>query len=617
MHMPTVAVQRPPDWLVQLLSQPAGDGRGAAGRPVFCRQLRRVALAWVCLSLPVVVVVGSFATSASGYLTMFAVLASGLYTSPALLHTLLAARRAPRPDDLCWWLWLVALVLMYGIGVAMVLAPVLPFRTSALVNSVVVGVTSLLLMTAIVLVVRSRSGRRAMSVDLTESIMSVIVVVAPAVLLWGDDIVTAEASWYAVPAAVAAAAMVFGTYWAVLLHTRLRRDRSASRTISRVGVALAIVGLVNALAQTMQGVSGFALPSGPLLGLHALCMSLLLFMPLYMPATISPGLDRLPPQDQVRGAWLPALLMLVGLPALVATTLVLRDRHEWAPLYSLGVTGVLLVLGAVRQLVAVRETRRLYGQVERAASARRELLAQVMQRADHDRHRVAAQLHEQAVSAYASFVSYIQMSSMDPTRGDGAVGGVSTLVRDELRDQAESLRQLMLAVQPLEVDRPRSHSLSAPIHAYVDGLYGDHPAPQQTVDVDDDVVLDWSTETVVLRIVQEAVRNVWRHSAATRLDVSIQADGGVVVVEVVDDGLGFDPSTVLYESGIAAMRSFALLAQGSLRVDSAPGRGTRVTARFGDRKDDDTASDDGSPPGAEPGRPRLHLLPGDRSVDEA
>ena len=434
-----------------------------------------MSLAWVCLSLPVVVLVGSFATSATGYLTVFALLASGLYTSPALLHTLLAARRAPRPDDLCWWLWLAALTLMYGIGVAMVLAPVLPFRTSTLVNSVVVGVTSLLLMTAIVLVVRSRSGRRAMSVDLTESIMSVIVVVAPAALLWGDDIVTADAPWYAVPAAVASAAMVFGTYWAVLLHTRLRRDSSASRTISRVGVALAVVGLVNALAQTMQGVSGFALPSGPLLGLHALCMSLLLFVPLYVPATISPGLDRLPPQDQVRGAWLPALLMLVGLPVLVATTLVLRDEHEWAPLYSLGVTGVLLVLGAVRQLVAVRETRRLYRQVEQAASeTRRELLAQVMQRGDHDRHRVAAQLHEQAVSAYASFVSYIQMSSMVPTHGDGAVGGVSTLVRDELGDQAESLRQLMLAVQPLEVDRPRSHGLSAPIHAYVDGLYGDH-----------------------------------------------------------------------------------------------------------------------------------------------
>jgi signal transduction histidine kinase len=346
-------------------------------------------------------------------------------------------------------------------------------------------------------------------------------------------------------------------------------------------------------------------------------MSLLLLMPLFVPARISPGLDRLPPQDQVRGAWLPALLMLVGLPALVATTLLLRDRHEWAPLYSLGVTGVLLALGAVRQLAAVRETRRLYHQVEQAAAARRELLAQVMQRADDDRHRVAAQLHEQAVSAYSSFVSYIQMSSLGRSGAEGTAGGVSTLVRDELRDQAESLRRLMLAVQPLEVDRPRCHSLSAPIHAYVDGLYDDRCTPRHTVTVDDAVVLDWATETVVLRIVQEAVRNVWRHSEASRLDVTIGADAGVVVVEVADDGVGFDPAAVLFESGIAAMRSFALLGQGSITIDSAPGRGTRVSARLGEATAD-VAAGDGWPEAEEAARPRLHLLPGERtSVDEA
>ena len=49
--------------------------------------------------------------------------------------------------------------------------------------------------------------------------------------------------------------------------------------------------------------------------------------------------------------------------------------------------------------------------------------------------------------------------------------------------------------------------------------------PTQVVRVDDDLVLDWSVETVVLRIVQEAVRNVWRHSRAARIEVSVQADG--------------------------------------------------------------------------------------------
>jgi signal transduction histidine kinase len=580
-------------------------------------------MAWVCATLPVVVVAGHLTSTVSQYMVVFALLASGLYTSPAIVNTWIAARRAPHPDNGCWWLWLAALGLMYAIGCAMVIGVVVDYATPTALNAAVVAVVAVLLMTSLVLLVRTRSGRRAMSVDLIESAMSVIVVVAPAALVWGRRVVEAEATWYAVPAALATVSMVFGVYWAVLLLMRVRDESHSHVLVGRFGVALALVGLANAAGQTMQGVTGFALPSGPLLGLHALTMSLLLFIPLYVPGTISTGLDRLPPNAQVRGAWLPAALMLVGLPILLVTTLALRDRYPWAELYSLAVAAVLLVLAALRQLAAVRETRRLYHQVELAAATRRLLLAQMMERSDHDRHRVAAQLHEQAVSAYAAFVSFIQASAMAPLGADGTVASASVLVRDELRDQAESLRQLMMAVQPLEVDRRNAQSLSAPIHAYVDGLYGDRCAPTQVVRVDDDLVLDWSVETVVLRIVQEAVRNVWRHSRATSIEVSVQADEGVVEVVIADDGVGFDPGAVLFESGIAVMRSFAVLGQGTLAIDSAPGRGTRVTARLGVA--DGASTPRGGPGPDDPGgeeaagagegkpSPRLRLLVGGRS----
>lgn len=584
---------------------PAGD-RASPG--LFTPRLRRVSLAWVCASLPVVVLVGGLVGSTSGYLVVMALLASGLYTTPALVNAWLAARRAPRPDQLCWWLWLAALVLMYGCGCAMIAGTVVDVRTPTAVNATVVAVVSLLLMAGVVLVVRSRSGRRAVSVDLLDSMMSVVVVVAPAALLWGDDIVRADDAWYAVPAAIASVCMVFGVYWTVLLCVRLRGDRPASRAVGRIGVALTTVGLVNAVGQTVQGIQGFDLPAAPLLGLHALCMSLLLFVPLYVPDTISPGLDRLPLKDQVRGGALPAVLMLVGLPTLLVTTALLAPRHAWAVPYSLGVTGLLLGLASLRQLVAVRETRRLYRQVEQAASTRRDLLAQVMQRADDDRHRVAAQLHEQAVSAYAAFVSLMQTGSLARTGAGASMSGASAIVRDELRDQAESLRQLKLAVQPLEVERPLSPGLGAPIRAYVDGLYGDRRAPEQRVTVDDDVVLDWPTETIVLRIVQEAVRNIWRHSDASTIEIGLRTDGPVLELVVADDGVGFDPDAVLFESGIDAMRSFAQLAQGTLRVDSAPGRGTRVTARLGAVEVPVAAA--AGLPGDEAGRPGLRLLQG-------
>ena len=557
-----------------------GDHHGN-GAWVFSDRLRWAFVIWAALSLPVVAVFAHIASTPSQYLVVFALLASGLYTTPALVNTWLAARRSPTPDSCCWWLWLAALVLMYGVGCAMVVGASTRLRAPTALSALVIAAIAVLLMTSIVLMVRARSGGRAMSIDLIESVISVIVVTAPAALLWGEAVLEAEAHWYALPAAIAVPCMVFGVYWAVLLVTRLSGD---ARPIGALGLALALFGLTNAVAQTVQGVTGFALPSGPLLVLHGLCMSLLSFIPLYVPAAISPGLDRLPLQRQVRAAWIPAALMLAGMPVLVAATLVVRHRYAWAPLYSLLVAAVLVALAALRQLAGMRETRRLYDQVARAAENRRELLAQVMQRSDDDRHRVAAQLHEQAVSAYATFVSFMQTSALVGAGTRAPMAGASALVRDELGKQAESLRQLMLAVQPLAADgcdqRP-SRGLTAAIRAYVDSLYGDRRVPCLTVDVDGALVLDWSTEAIVLRIVQEAVSNVRRHSRASQVVVTIRADGAVVEVQVADDGRGFDVGATLFESGIEVMRSCAGLADGSLAIDSGPGRGTRVTARLG------------------------------------
>ena len=626
MSIVLAAARRVRGEMADALGQPA-PGEDRAGGGVFRPRLRRHALVWVCASLPAVVAVAALgATTPDRYLVVFALVASGAYTTPALVFTYLAARRAPHPDDRCWWTWLGAVGLMYAIGCAMLVGAAAGTSVGPEVSTVAVGVTALLLMSVIVRVVRSRSGRRATTVDLLESVMSVIVVVAPSAIIWGDDVLDAEAAWYALPSAIAAIAMVLGVYWAVLLFVRLRGDHGApgaGASIGLVAVLLACVGLVNAVAQTAQGVTGFGLPSAPLLGLHALCMSLLMLVPLYVPDTISPGLDRLPPQDQVRGAWLPATVMLIGVPELIAVAVLDQRRWDQAPVFALAALAVVLVLAALRQLAAARETRRLYAEVERSAETRRELLAQLMQRADEDRHRVAAQLHEQAVSAYASFVSFVQAHVGDRGR-DGGVSGASALVRDDLRGQAEGLRQLMLAVRPLEVDRPRSTSLAAPIRAYVDGLYRDRCPPVQRVSVDDEVVLDWTTETIVLRIVQEAVRNVWRHSGARHLDVTVRADGPAVEVSVADDGVGFDPRTVLFESGIAAMRGFAALGQGSLRIESRPGAGARVVARLGERPPDVAVAP--GPASAPEARavgderatlPRLRLVQAGGSVGEA
>lgn len=82
----------------------------------------------------------------------------------------------------------------------------------------------------------------------------------------------------------------------------------------------------------------------------------------------------------------------------------------------------------------------------------------------------------------------------------------------------------------------------------------------------------------VYRIAQEAVLNAVRHADTHAVRVSMHADADQVRLTVADDGRGFDPRTVGARSlGLLGMEQRATAVGGVLAIDSAPGRGTRIT----------------------------------------
>jgi PAS domain S-box-containing protein len=87
------------------------------------------------------------------------------------------------------------------------------------------------------------------------------------------------------------------------------------------------------------------------------------------------------------------------------------------------------------------------------------------------------------------------------------------------------------------------------------------------------------TGTQVSRVLQEALTNARRHSGAKRVSVSLRREGGDLLTEVSDDGVGFGPD-VQPGVGFASMRERAALGGGHLEIESAEGRGTRVRLRI-------------------------------------
>lgn|GEM_PF-2011201 len=93
-------------------------------------------------------------------------------------------------------------------------------------------------------------------------------------------------------------------------------------------------------------------------------------------------------------------------------------------------------------------------------------------------------------------------------------------------------------------------------------------------------------ELAAFRIVQEAVSNCARHARPTKVGVRVSAVDGTLHLEIEDDGVGFDALEVSARArtgeavGLEGMRERAEIVGGTFRVDSVPGRGTRVVAEL-------------------------------------
>ena len=81
----------------------------------------------------------------------------------------------------------------------------------------------------------------------------------------------------------------------------------------------------------------------------------------------------------------------------------------------------------------------------------------------------------------------------------------------------------------------------------------------------------------LLLIFKEAVNNCARHSRCERVEIDMRVEGGRLVLTVVDDGVGFDPSVQGDGQGRSSMERRAQRLSGSLAITSGPGGGTAIT----------------------------------------
>ena len=192
-----------------------------------------------------------------------------------------------------------------------------------------------------------------------------------------------------------------------------------------------------------------------------------------------------------------------------------------------------------------------------------------------ERRRIARELHDVVLQDLTYALQSMQVLKRMPEGAgrDGeterqiealkrAVGGLRDAIYD-LRLESVSERPLVRAVESI-VELNRQIGGGCEFELIVDEGFPTEISGPAGVEV--------------VRVVQEALANVRRHSGAEHAVVTLGMDDGEVLVEVEDDGRGFGPETP-YGMGLTGMRERVLALGGNLEVEGREGAGTRVFLR--------------------------------------
>ena len=251
------------------------------------------------------------------------------------------------------------------------------------------------------------------------------------------------------------------------------------------------------------------------------------------------------------------------------------DEHDEALVIALAA----FAAGAIEttELMASERSR---AAAEEQARVRRELLGQVIAAQEAERARVSRDLHDDVGQALTSVLLGLRLvedslaaPELDPDDARRQVADLRELVADGLR----RARQLAFDLRPTVLDDvglvPALQRLTEDLAART-GL---------TVELDTAALgpeerLAPEIETVIYRVVQEALTNVVRHASATAASVTLSGRDGHVRVFIEDDGVGFDPQHVPSRAhlGVEGMVERAELVDGTLTVSSVPGAGTTI-----------------------------------------
>ena len=286
--------------------------------------------------------------------------------------------------------------------------------------------------------------------------------------------------------------------------------------------------------------------------LNAIAIVLLIKLPIDMR-------HRMPRSTRIYGR-------VIGLNTLISSIFILQEVGllnmlefslspfviTWAMEMGILLHGVIVTISE-----QVREKQALAIQLHQAESERNQAYVEGL---EEEKRRVAAELHDDVLSRLALMLNKV---------------GIREGIRGDLQDLSKQVRGLSKTLHPITFG---GQSLPERLQSLV-LMYRDTSMTVQLHCIDVPDTLDERVEFELFRIAQEALQNAHKHADADKVFINLTGDdtGQTLTLTVEDDGRGFDVAAKKLASlGLRNLEHRAGILQGTLNIESAPGRGTLV-----------------------------------------
>ncbi|MFQ5616996.1 MAG: GAF domain-containing protein, partial [Anaerolineales bacterium] len=191
-----------------------------------------------------------------------------------------------------------------------------------------------------------------------------------------------------------------------------------------------------------------------------------------------------------------------------------------------------------------------------------------------ERQRLSRNLHDSVTQSLYGLVTLTEAGQEHLEKGALERAGE---MFDRLGTVArQALKEMRLFIFELHPPALEEAGLAAALQMRLDAVEGRSGVQARIAGDDVDIHLPQPVEETLYYIAQEALNNILKHAGDCSASISLHAEGEKLVIEIADNGCGFDPQAAPAGVGLRNMRERAAEIGAALEVRSAPGEGVRV-----------------------------------------